>query len=60
MSLWSRITNLFRGDSPSREIDEELQSHIADAIESRPRSRRSPARIRLSACAIANRAATSA
>ena len=33
MSLWSRITNVFRGDGPSREIDEELQSHIADAIE---------------------------
>ena len=33
MSLWSRIANVFRGDDPSREIDEELQSHIADAIE---------------------------
>jgi putative ABC transport system permease protein len=33
MSLWSRIANLLRGDSLSREIDEELQSHIADAIE---------------------------
>src|SRR5580692_10771937 len=32
MSLWSRIANLFRGDNLSREIDEELQSHIEDAI----------------------------
>ena len=34
MSLWSRITNLFRGDNLSREIDEELESHLADAIQS--------------------------
>ncbi len=33
MSLWSRISNTFRGDRLSREIDEELQAHIADAIE---------------------------
>src|ERR1039457_3369900 len=33
MSLWTRITNVFRGDRLSRDIDEELQSHIADAIE---------------------------
>ena len=33
MSLWTRITNVFRGDGTSREIDEELQSHIADALE---------------------------
>jgi predicted permease len=33
MSLWSRIANVFRGDGPSREIDEELESHIAEAIE---------------------------
>src|SRR5216684_1868052 len=33
MSLWSRIANVFRGDRLSREIDEELQSHIAEAIE---------------------------
>src|ERR1700686_4979689 len=33
MSLWSRISNVFRGDRLSREIDEELQSHIAEAIE---------------------------
>src|SRR5580704_8856697 len=32
MSLWSRIANLFRGDNLSCEIDEELQSHIEDAI----------------------------
>src|SRR5580704_9564173 len=33
MSLWSRIANLFRGDGLNREIDEELQSHIEEAIE---------------------------
>ncbi|SPF50960.1 conserved membrane hypothetical protein [Candidatus Sulfopaludibacter sp. SbA4] len=33
MSLWSRLTNVLRGDRVSREIDEELQSHIAEAIE---------------------------
>src|SRR6266404_2788287 len=33
MSLWSRIANVLRGDGLSREIDEELQAHIAEAIE---------------------------
>jgi predicted permease len=33
MSFWSRITNVFRGDRVSREIDEELESHIAEAVE---------------------------
>src|SRR5271170_12896 len=33
MSLWSRIANVFRGDGPSREIDEEFELHIAEAIE---------------------------
>src|SRR5215472_4533373 len=33
MSLWSRIANVFRGDRLSREIDEELQSHIEEAVE---------------------------
>ncbi len=32
MSLWSRMANLFRGDRLSREIDEELHSHLAEAI----------------------------
>jgi predicted permease len=32
MSMWSRIANVFRGDGLSREIDEELQSHLAEAI----------------------------
>ncbi len=32
MSLWSRIGNVFRADRVSRELDEELQSHIAEAI----------------------------
>src|SRR5580700_9085199 len=33
MSLWSRIANLLRVDTVSREIDEELHSHIEEAIE---------------------------
>jgi predicted permease len=32
MSLWSRIGNVFRGEGLSREIDEEFDSHIAEAI----------------------------
>jgi predicted permease len=32
MSLWSRIANAVRPDRVSREIDEELQSHIAEAV----------------------------
>jgi len=33
MSLWSRIANVFRGDRLSREIDEEFEAHIREAIE---------------------------
>jgi predicted permease len=33
MSLWSRIANVVRGDRLSREIDEEIKSHIEEAIE---------------------------
>ena len=33
MSLWSRITNVFRSDRLNHEIDEELKSHIQEAIE---------------------------
>ncbi len=33
MSLWSRVANVFRGDRLNREIDEELESHICEAIE---------------------------
>lgn len=33
MSLWSRLRNALRGDRLSRELDEELQSHIDEAIE---------------------------
>src|SRR5580658_3665708 len=32
MSLWSRIVNAVRADRLSREIDEEAQSHIAEAV----------------------------
>jgi hypothetical protein len=44
MSLWSRIANVFRGDRLSREIDEELASHIEEAIQ----EGRDPAEIRRS------------
>lgn len=33
MSWFTRIVNAFRGDRVNREIDEELQSHISEAIE---------------------------
>ena len=33
MSLWSRIANVFRGDRVTREIEEELQSHLSEAID---------------------------
>ena len=32
MSFWSRLANVIRGDGVSREIDEELQSHIDEAV----------------------------
>jgi predicted permease len=34
MSVWSRISNVVRGERLSREIEEELQSHIDEAIAS--------------------------
>ena len=33
MSFCSRVANVFRGDRLTREIDEELQLHVAEAIE---------------------------
>jgi predicted permease len=33
MSVWSRIANVFRSDRLNRDIDEELNSHIEEAIE---------------------------
>jgi predicted permease len=33
MSFWSRMANVLRGERLNREIDEELQSHIEEAIE---------------------------
>src|SRR5579863_5343420 len=33
MSLWSRIVNAVRTDRVIREVDEELQSHIEEAVE---------------------------
>ena len=32
MSLWSRIANVLGSDRLDREIEEETESHIADAI----------------------------
>ena len=32
MSLWSRIANVIRGGQLSREIDEEVQSHVEEAV----------------------------
>jgi predicted permease len=33
MSFWSRFANVFRGEGWSREIDEEMESHIEEALE---------------------------
>jgi putative ABC transport system permease protein len=33
MSLWSRVANVFHGDKLSSEIAEEMDSHIAEAVE---------------------------
>ena len=33
MSLWSRLANVFRGEKLSSEIAEEMESHIAEAVE---------------------------
>ena len=33
MSLWSRMANIFRMDRVNSEIDEELASHIEEAIQ---------------------------
>ena len=33
MSAWSRITNVFRRERLARDLDEELQSHIDEAVE---------------------------
>jgi putative ABC transport system permease protein len=32
MGLWTRIGNVFRGDRFNRELDEEFEAHIADAV----------------------------
>jgi hypothetical protein len=32
MSLWSRIVNASSGDRLNREIDEEVQAHIEEAV----------------------------
>ncbi len=33
MSLWTRMGNVFRGERVNREIDEELEAHVAEAVE---------------------------
>ncbi len=57
MSRWSRLVNVFRVDRVSREIDEELRSHLAEAIEEGrdPAKRDAPSG---RCCASASRAAT--
>jgi hypothetical protein len=42
MSLWSRIANVLRGEGVNRDIEEELQSHLDEAIE----QGRDPAEVR--------------
>jgi putative ABC transport system permease protein len=42
MSLWSRIVNVIRGDRLNRELDEELESHLQEAID----QGRDPAEVR--------------
>jgi hypothetical protein len=32
MSLWTRMANVFRGERVSRGIDEELETHVAEAV----------------------------
>ena len=32
MSLWSRMANIFRGERSNRELDEEFEAHIEEAI----------------------------
>jgi hypothetical protein len=32
MSFWSRLANVFRGERLSREIEEEIESHLAEAV----------------------------
>lgn len=34
MSLWNRIRNVGRGEGMNRDIDEELEAHVRDAVES--------------------------
>src|ERR1700741_2539993 len=33
MSLWSKIANVFRGDRVNRELEEEFETHISEAVE---------------------------
>ena len=33
MAFWTRLVNAFRGDGLSREIDAELEAHLAEAVE---------------------------
>jgi putative ABC transport system permease protein len=57
MSLWTRMANVFRGERVNREIDEELEAHVDDAMaEGRDaeEARRAPGHH----CAIARKAAT--
>lgn len=59
MSIWSRISYVFRGDRLNREIDEEFADHIEEAIA----AGNDPAEVRRSSApnsACANKATTPA
>jgi hypothetical protein len=58
MSLWSRLANVFRGNRVSREIDEELASHLEEAIE-QGRTAAKPEERSALRCGSAKKAATS-
>lgn len=58
MSLWSRTTNVFRNDRLSGELAEELEAHLADAVEAGQNPAEAAARLARS-CANVRNAATS-
>ena len=33
MSVWRRVVNVFRGERVNRELDEEMEGHVAEAVE---------------------------
>jgi hypothetical protein len=41
MGLWKRIANVFREEPVNRDLDEEMEAHIAEAIAQGRRTKRS-------------------